>query len=803
MSEHLVNHFVDQITRTPNAGPPKGLDEDMARFLRHVHHALQPTPPSEDVLVRIWQEALHNATIVAKVEQQRQQMSRSSRETTRIFPIPHLVAASRTVAIVASVAVLVFVAGIGIYFQSDFNNTATQGEDRTTVPPTVTIPDAITCQVGDEIDVPVTYRGDFMDATSSDSTVVAIRDIVDDGLGSGYVTIHCRTTGETTLTVLVLPSEEGGVISVTVLSPDEGYPLPRFITVPTSETCSEGEATDIHITFEPAPDIGPPIGVAAISGSHNVARIQRSYSDQTNSGTVTIDCLTEGQSTITLYIFRIGDVTLDDFSKAASTDVLLTVKESIVPTPTVPTPVIVTPGANPSPTNRPPRRAPSVTPTASTYVKPGFIMAPPASLECVVGEIRRIDVTFQAAPGFPGDIGLAADLSGNTVMIQQASTDGIGSGYVEFQCTAAGPSTVIIQIFRVGDVTETDMRNANTARTTVNVVEASPTSTGATGTPTPTPQAYVKPSYTSPPPATLNCETGEIKTISFGFQAAPGFGGPIGVTARSATPSAVLIQSTNSDEVSNGSVTIQCVSGGASVVTTYIFRIGDISMEDFSNANPASTTVTVTAATSPPTFDLPATYYCGSPDYVEFHAYALPQSSDKVALHYTVNADPSNYQVGRADSFWNGEKQVLSLAYGCSRPGTYTITFEAFHYITENNEIIRTSDSAFDTVTVNADPANAAQLTSAVKSQTCTVGEQISMPLTFTQSPVLGDSVEVSASSLQTDIVRVIGETSDGFSSAEVTIECVGQGTATVTIQLSNRNSPPSTYHKLIVSVSE
>ncbi|MCI0710790.1 MAG: hypothetical protein L0154_11570, partial [Chloroflexi bacterium] len=504
----------------------------------------------------------------------------------------------------------------GIYFRAN-DRTATQGDTTPTMPPTVTIPNAITCYVGDQIDVPVTYKGDFMDATISDSTVVDIRNIVDDGTGSGYLEIHCRAKGQATITVSVLPSEEGGIIPVTVLLPNEDYPLPQFITVPTDVTCAEGESVFIDITYEPAPEVGPPIGVTAILESQNIARIQRAYSNQANAGTVTIDCIAEGQSIITVYIFHIGDVTLDDFSKAASIDLTLTVEEGITPTPTVPTPVIVRPGSNPSPTNTPPRRprtlpAPSATPTVSEYVKPSFLLFPLVSLDCVVGDIERIYFSFQAAPDFPGDIGVAADLSGNSVIIQQASSDAVNDGFVEINCVAVGTSTVTIQIFRVGDVTENDMSNANIAHTTVNVVEASPTPpgfeasltptpTGTASTPTPTPSAYVKPSYTSPPPSSVSCVVGEVKTITFSFQPAPDFGGPIGVTARSETSSAVQIQNTTSDEANSGSVTFQCVGAGTSTVTTFIFRIGDVSMEDFSKANAVTTTVSVTESpVSPP-----------------------------------------------------------------------------------------------------------------------------------------------------------------------------------------------------------
>lgn len=615
MSEQLINKYVDYLNRGPDAAPPKGLDEDTAAFLRGTHNALQTEPPTDDVLVRIWQKALHNATILSRIEQKhRRKLNHSG--TTAIFPMPQLAAASRTVAIVASVAVLVFVVGIGIYFRAS-DSTATQGDTTPTMPPTVTIPKAITCYVGDQIDVPVTYKGDFMDATSSDSTVVDIRNIVDDGTGSGYLEIHCRAKGQASINVSVLPSEEGGVIPVTVLLPNEKYPLPRFVTVPTGVTCTEGESAVIDIIYEPAPEVGLPIGVTAISESPNVARIQRAYSNQANAGTVTIDCIAEGESIITVYIFRIGDVTLDDFSKAASIDVTLTVEEGITPTPTVPTPVIVTPGSNPSPTNTPPRRprtvpSPTATPTTSDYVKPSFLLSPLASLDCVVGDIERIYFSFQAAPGFPGDIGVAADLSGSSVIIQQASSNAVNDGWVEIKCVAVGTSTVTILIFRVGDVTENDMSNANIAHTTVNVIEASPTPpgfeasltptpTGTASTPTPTPSAYIKPSYTTPPPSSVSCVVGEVKTITFSFQPAPDFGGPIGVTARSGTPSAVLIQNTASDETNSGSVTFQCVGAGTSMVTTLIFRIGDVSIEDFSKANAVTTTVSVTeSSVSPP-----------------------------------------------------------------------------------------------------------------------------------------------------------------------------------------------------------
>ncbi len=234
------------------------------------------------------------------------------------------------------------------------------------------VPDSLTCTAGQSQRVDITFSANpeagpgtlWFSVSTSNSLIVTAHGTSSNQVDSGFFSYDCHDVGLANITLQLYRLVDSGDptkaaylnIPVTVNNtatetPDPNYPVPSFTFPPSGVSCQPNTVIQIPFTYEPNPTLGGPVTSFASASSTNQNILIQDLVHGTNTSSVYLQCKTVGTGTVTLYIYREGDISFTDmqagnWSKAATHQFTVSVAN---PTPT-PTPTATfTPIATPTP----------------------------------------------------------------------------------------------------------------------------------------------------------------------------------------------------------------------------------------------------------------------------------------------------------------------------------------------------------------------------------------------------------------------------------------------------------------------
>lgn len=221
------------------------------------------------------------------------------------------------------------------------------------------VPDSLTCTEGQSQRVDITFSANdaagpgaiWLSVSSSNGLIANAYGTSTNQVDSGFFWVDCEQVGSATVTLQLYRLVDSGdpsktayydlpvtVNSAATETPDPDYPVPSFIFPPSTISCQPNTVIQISFTYEPNPEIGGPVTSFAQANSPNNNIAIQNLTHDSNHSTLYLACNNFGGGTVTLYIYKEGDVSFSDmqngnWSKAA-THLFPVNVESATPTPT-------------------------------------------------------------------------------------------------------------------------------------------------------------------------------------------------------------------------------------------------------------------------------------------------------------------------------------------------------------------------------------------------------------------------------------------------------------------------------------
>lgn len=247
------------------------------------------------------------------------------------------------------------------------------------------VPTSLTCAEGDSQRVDIEFSANseanpgqlWFSVFSDNAQMVIAHSTSANHIDSGFFWFDCGQVGSTTITLQLYRLADSGdpnkaayhdiaitVNSATTPTPtpttNPNYPIPSFVNPPSATNCAPSTTIQIPFAYAANPTVGGPITAFASADSANQNILIQQLVYDANTSTLHLNCNTLGTGTVTLYTYKVGDISSADmqagnWSKAAQHQfnvnvILLTPTPDVSPTPTPSATFTPTPTSTPTAT---------------------------------------------------------------------------------------------------------------------------------------------------------------------------------------------------------------------------------------------------------------------------------------------------------------------------------------------------------------------------------------------------------------------------------------------------------------------